>query len=323
MLRETTQDPDAVEPREESPAGSAAARRNPGTSTPRTTEADVRQLEAGLDALQAGDLRRGSRRGSVVKALLPVAALAAVIYVWQMYVWIAGPRPDILPGPLDVLGTLGQLWQNGEAQETIVTSLQRGVFGFLIAAAVSTPLGLLLAQNKNLRAAFRPLVSGLQVLPSVAWVPAAIIWFGLTDATVYFVVLMGAVPSIINGLISGVDQVPPQFHRVGHVLGASRWQLAVKIILPAALPGYLAGLKQGWAFSWRSLMAAEIIAVGGSMGFGLGSLLQQGRDLSAMGIVVSAIVLILFIGIVVELLVFAPLERRLLRGRGLLQGRAS
>jgi len=232
------------------------------------------------------------------------------------------PAPARTSCPLDVLGTLGQLWQNGEAAESILTSLQRGVLGFVIAAAIATPAGLLLAQHRNLRAAFRPLVSGLQVLPSVAWVPAAIIWFGLTDATVYFVVLMGAVPSIINGLISGVEQVPPQFHRVGHVLGANRWQLALKIILPAALPGYVAGLKQGWAFSWRSLMAAEIIAVGGSMGFGLGSLLQQGRDLSAMGIVVSAILLILAIGIVVELLVFAPLERRLLRGRGLLAGGA-
>ena len=114
-------------------------------------------------------------------------------------------------------------------------------------------------------------------LPSVAWVPAAIIWFGLTDATVYFVVFMGAIPSIINGLISGVDQIPPQYRSVGTVLGASRLQLALQIILPAALPGYLGGLKQGWAFSWRSLMAAEIIAVGGTIGFGLGSMLDQGR----------------------------------------------
>ena len=117
--------------------------------------------------------------------------------------------------------------------------------------------------------------------------------------------------------------MPPQFLRVGHVLGANRWQQATRIILPAAQPGYIGGLKQGWAFSWRSLMAAEIITVGGSMGFGMGSLLQQGRDLSDMAIVVSAILLILAIGIVIELLVFAPVERRLLRGRGLLKSRAA
>ncbi len=284
---------------------------------------DVGQLEAGLDALQAEQPARSTLRPAIGKALLPVFALAAIVYVWQMYIWIVQPRPDILPGPADVATALGTLWGDGSALETILTSLERGVLGFLIAAVIATPAGLLLSQHKGLRAAFGPLISGLQVLPSVAWVPAAIIWFGLTDATVYFVVLMGAVPSIINGLISGVDQVPPQFLRVGHVLGANRWQQATRIILPAALPGYIGGLKQGWAFSWRSLMAAEIITVGGSMGFGLGSLLQQGRDLSDMAIVVSAILLILAIGIVIELLVFAPVERRLLRGRGLLKSGAA
>ncbi|ABY24335.1 sulfate transport system permease protein [Renibacterium salmoninarum ATCC 33209] len=177
-----------------------------------------------------------------------------------------------------------------------------------------------MAQVRPLPTAFGPLISGLQVLPSVAWVPAAIIWFGLSDGTVYFVLLMGAIPSIINGLISGVDQVPPQFRSMGSVLGASKLEMAFRIIWPAALPGYLSGLKQGWAFSWRLLMAAEIIAVGGNFGFGLGSLLQRGRDLSDMGVVMAAILAILVVGIVVELAVFAPIERKLLRGRGLLPG---
>ncbi len=219
-----------------------------------------------------------------------------------------------------MLGQFGNLWAEGKLQEAVWTSLQRGLIGFLISVAIATPVGLLLAQVAPLRRAFGPLISGLQVLPSVAWVPAAIIWFGLTDATVYFVVFMGAIPSIINGLISGVDQIPPQYRSVGTVLGASRLQLALQIILPAALPGYLSGLKQGWAFSWRSLMAAEIIAVGGSIGFGLGSMLNQGRDLSDMTIVMSAILLILAVGILIELLVFGPIEKRLLRRRGLLAG---
>ena len=163
-----------------------------------------------------------------------------------------------------------------------------------------------------------PLLSGLQVLPSVAWVPPAISWFGLTDATVYFVVLMGAVPSIANGLVSGVDQSPPQPRRVGTVLGASRIQMATLVVLPAALPGYFSGLKQGWAFAWRSLMAAEIIAMDGTIGFGLGSTLQQGRELADLSGVLATILVILFVGILVELIVFAPIERRLLRRRGLL-----
>ena len=200
-----------------------------------------------------------------------MAALAVLVIVWQLYVSLGFKRRDVVPGPLDVLGQLGTLWGEGKLQEAVWTSLQRGVVGFLISVVIATPLGLLLAQVAPLRRAFGPLISGLQVLPSVAWVPAAIIWFGLTDATVYFVVLLGAVPSIANGLIAGVDQVPPLYRSVGKVLGASRLQLALHIMLPAALPGYLGGLKQGWAFSWRSLMAAEIIAVGGTIGFGLGS----------------------------------------------------
>ena len=170
------------------------------------------------------------------------------------------------------------------------------------------------------RAAIGPLLSGLQSLPSVAWVPAAVLWFGLTDQTIYFVVLLGAVPSIANGLVSGIDQVPPLLPRVGHAMGAGRLQSATLIMLPAALPGFLAGLKQGWAFSWRSLMAAEIIAAGPLLGFGLGAYLKQGSDFNDMPSVIAAIFLILTVGIGIELLVFRPVERRVLRARGLALG---
>lgn len=279
---------------------------------------DLRQLEAGLDSLQSAAAR--TARIDWSRVLLPVAALAVLLLAWQAYVWLGIKRRDLVPGPLDVAGQLGALWGEATLQQAVATSLQRGAAGFVISVLIATPLGLLLAQVAPLRRALGPLISGLQVLPSVAWVPAAIIWFGLSDATVYFVVLMGAIPSIINGLISGVDQIPPQYRRVGSVLGASRLALTLRIILPAALPGYLGGLKQGWAFSWRSLMAAEIITVGGSMGFGLGSLLNRGRDLADMTVVLAAILLILAIGILVELLVFAPVEKHLLRRRGLLAG---
>ncbi len=283
-----------------------------------TGAADLRELESGLDSLQSD--QADATRIDWSRVLLPVAALAVLIVAWQVYVWLGIKRRDLVPGPLDVVGQLGTLWDDAKLQEAVWTSLQRGITGFLISVVIATPVGLLLAQVAPLRRAFGPLISGLQVLPSVAWVPAAIIWFGLSDATVYFVVLMGAIPSIINGLVSGVDQIPPQYRRVGTVLGASRLQLALQIVLPAALPGYLSGLKQGWAFSWRSLMAAEIITVGGSIGFGLGSMLNQGRDLADMTIVLAAILLILGVGILVELLVFAPVEKRLLRRRGLLTG---
>lgn len=280
-------------------------------------------LAAGLDRLQSDSAERASPwRAASAKALPPIILLVVLLAAWQLYVAIAQPRPDISPGPLQVAGALGDAWESGRLQEAVLTSLERGILGFLIAIVVATPLGMLLAEWRWLRRAAGPLISGLQVLPSVAWVPAAIIWFGLSDATVYFVILMGAIPSIVNGLLSGIDQVPPQLRRAGIVLGASRWQLASAVVLPAALPGYVAGLKQGWAFSWRSLMAAEIIAFGGSMGFGLGSMLQQSRELADLAGVLGTILLILAIGILIELVVFGPLERRLLRGRGLAPGGA-
>ncbi|WP_262104905.1 ABC transporter permease [Arthrobacter sp. Marseille-P9274] len=278
---------------------------------------ELRAVEAGLDTLQSAGM---SPRRDWSRILLPLAAVVVVLLVWQFLVSMDLKRRDLVPGPLDVFASLSRLWTEGLVQESVGTSLQRGLAGFLVSVAVGTPLGLLLGQVAVLRRAFGPLVSGLQVLPSVAWVPAAIVWFGLTDATAYFVVLMGAIPSIVNGLVAGMDQVPPQYRSVARVLGASRLETALQVVLPAALPGYVAGLKQGWAFSWRSLMAAEIIAVGGTMGYGLGSLLDQGRTLSDMGIVMSAVLIILAVGILVELLVFGPVERRLLRRRGLLAG---
>ncbi|MBX0298683.1 ABC transporter permease [Cryobacterium sp. 1639] len=282
---------------------------------------ELRRLESGLDALQTVPLtEKGPWRRALGGVLPPVLLLAALVVAWQFYTVIAQPRPDLAPGPVDVAASLIELWNDGRLQQAVLTSLGRGGAGFLIAVAIGTPLGLLLAEWRLLRRALGPLLSGLQVLPSVAWVPAAIIWFGFTDATVFFVVLMGAVPSIANGLVSGIDQVPPQLRKVGTVLGASRSQLATLVVLPAALPGYLSGLKQGWAFAWRSLMAAEIIAMGGSIGFGLGSMLQQSRDLADLSAVLATILVILAVGILVELSAFAPLERRLLRRRGLSPG---
>jgi NitT/TauT family transport system permease protein len=182
---------------------------------------------------------------------------------------------------------------------------------------IATPLGLLVARVRVVRAAIGPALSGLQSLPSVAWVPAAVLWFGPTDSAIYLVVLLGAVPSIANGLVSGIDQIPPMLPKVAHALSAGRWALARHVLLPAALPGYLAGLKQGWAFSWRSLMAAELIAVSPQLGLGLGAFLDNGRSLNDMPTVIAAIVLILLVGIGVDLLVFRPVERAVLRARGL------
>jgi NitT/TauT family transport system permease protein len=279
-----------------------------------TTDA-LASLEAGLDALEKADPVRRPRRWT--RVVPPLVALALIVVVWQVAYALHVKSPEALPSPLDVARSLREQWGKGSVQEAVVNSLHRGVLGFLASIAVGTPLGLLIARVRPVRLAIGPIISGLQSLPSVAWVPAAIIWFGLSDAAIYFVVLMGAVPSIANGLVSGIDQVPPLYLKVGRVLGARRLAAARHVVIPAALPGYLAGLKQGWAFSWRSLMAAELITYSPRLGLGLGQLLDTGRQLSDMSLVVASIVVILAVGVGIELLVFAPLERRVLTRRGL------
>jgi NitT/TauT family transport system permease protein len=151
----------------------------------------------------------------------------------------------------------------------------------------------------------------------VAWVPAAIIWFGLTPSTIYAVVILGATPSITNGLVNGIDQIPPLYLRAAKVLGLRRFDNIRRVVLPAALPNYLTGLEQGWAFAWRSLMAAELIAISPALGNGLGQTLETGRQLGDMSLIVTAILMILTTGILVEKLGFAPVRRRVYRNRGL------
>jgi NitT/TauT family transport system permease protein len=276
-------------------------------------------VEAGLDALDTPVVTRrvpGWRRASRT-VLPPLVALALFVVVWQV-LWAAAFWPEYqLPAPLAVWGAFWEQASNGQVFGIVWTSVHRAVLGFLAGVLLGTPLGLLVAKVRLVRSAIGPLLTGLQSLPSVAWVPAAVLWFGINDAAIYFVVLLGSVPSIANGLVAGIDQIPPILPRVGQAMGAGRLASARHILLPAALPGYLAGLKQGWAFSWRSLMAAELIALSPQLGIGLGAYLNRGQAFNDMPTVLAAIFLILLVGVGIELAVFRPAERTVLRARGL------
>ncbi|MFC5878508.1 ABC transporter permease [Streptomyces virginiae] len=288
------------------------------TETKATTD-DLAGLEAGLDALDAVEVRRSPVREILVeKALPPVLAVALVLALWQLLVSLGVTEENKLPPLTAVWDSLSDMWIKGTLLEVIWTSVSRGLLGFLLALAIGTPLGLLVARVKFVRAAIGPILQGLQSLPSVAWVPPAVLWFGLNDAMMFTVILLGAVPSIANGLVSGIDQVPPLFLRAGRTLGATGLKGVRHVVVPASLPGYLAGLKQGWAFSWRSLMAAEIIASSPDLGLGLGQLLENGRNNIDLPGVFLAIILILVVGIAIDLLIFSPVERYVLRSRGLL-----
>jgi NitT/TauT family transport system permease protein len=276
------------------------------------TDVDVRDL----DALERDTTTRTPWPGRLWSSVWPLAlGVAVLIGAWELA--YLGHLRQFIPSPVDVWSSLRSMWDRHELLQGLWVSTHRALAGFLVSIAVGTVAGVTLARVRLLRRMFHPILTGLQVLPSVAWVPAAILWFGLGPGAIYFVILLGAIPSIANGTIAGLDQVPPLFSRVGRVLGARGLTLARLVLMPAAVPTYLAGLKQGWAFSWRSLMAAELISQSPRLGTGLGQLLDQGRFLADNAQVVASILLILFVGIVIELGIFAPIERRVLRNRGL------
>ncbi|MEU6574260.1 ABC transporter permease [Streptomyces sp. NPDC046805] len=289
-------------------------------STETKPAADAGSVEAGLDALEVAVTGRPTfRQTFVTKIVPPVTAVLVVLVVWQGLISLKiVDDPTKLPAPAAVWHAFQHDWLHGTLLGYIWTSVSRGLLGFFFALLIGTPLGLLVARVRFVRAAIGPILSGLQSLPSVAWVPPAVIWLGLDNSMMYAVILLGAVPSIANGLVSGIDQVPPLFLRTGRTMGATGLKGVRYVTLPAAMPGYVAGLKQGWAFSWRSLMAAEIIANFPDLGVGLGQLLENGRTASDMAMVFEAILLILFVGIAIDLLIFSPLERWVLRSRGLL-----
>lgn len=285
----------------------------------RTEAQDLARLEAGLDALESPQGRGTPTRDVLLRKVLPpLMAVVIVLAGWQLLVWSRVTSDYKLPSPAATWDSFQQLWLRGELFDVVWTSVSRGLAGFLLALAIGTPLGLIVARVWFIRAAVRPILAGLQSLPSVAWVPAAVLWLGLNDSMMYAVILLGAVPSIANGLIAGVEQIPPLYLRAGRTIGATGLRGMRHIVLPAALPSYVAGLKQGWAFSWRSLMAAEIIASSPDLGLGLGQLLENGRNNADMPGVFLGIILILVVGIAIDLLIFCPVERYILRSRGLL-----
>ena len=278
---------------------------------------DFRSLESGLDALEQSQKKKVDLKRRLFQIFSPLIALVGFITIWQLVITFTDIESYILPSPSEVAASMQSQWEQGNLQEAIFRSFSRGFQGFLLAIVFATPIGIALGLNKYLRMVFGPILLGLQQLPSVAWVPAAIIWFGLSPTTIFAVILLGAVPSIANGLISGIDQIPPIYLKLSKVLRANKWQSIRHVILPASWTGYLAGLEQGWAFAWRSLMAAELIAVSPALGLGIGQLLDVGRQLGDMSLVLTSIFMIMLIGIVVEKVFFAPLRTRTLTRRGL------
>jgi len=247
-------------------------------------------------------------------------AIALVLLIWQI-VHVTGWKHFVLKGPGTVLPDLWQMVRHEQLWAAIGVTMQRALIGYLVALLVGSAIGLLVARIPPLRAALGSIITGLQTMPSIAWYPFAIILFTQGEAAIVFVMIMGAAPSIANGLITGVDYTPPLLLRAGRTMGLRGLNLYRYLVLPASLPAYVAGLKQGWAFAWRSLMAGElVVSIVGPPG--LGVLLNSNQnDLDFAG-ATSIIIVILIIGIVVDML-FTKADRALRRRRGLLDPSAT
>ncbi len=213
---------------------------------------------AQLDALPEAP----SRASRLWSAGWPKLAAAVIgIAAWQLIVWSGWKPSYILPGPGTVFRALWHELAHGDLLKATGVTLQRAVTGYLIALVLGTILGVAVAQSRVVRSAVGSLITGFQTMPSVAWLPLAIVLFQLSERAILFVLLIGAIPSIANGVISGIDNTPPVLLRAGQVLGARGIDRYRYVVLPAALPGFVAGMKQGWAFAWRSLMAGELIVI--------------------------------------------------------------
>jgi NitT/TauT family transport system permease protein len=238
-----------------------------------------------------------------------------LVVAWYVVVKAQIWSPLLLPSPASVFEYLRTATEDGTLWEATTVTVRRLLIGYGLGILVGLPLGLLTASFRWCHDTIGILALGLQTLPSVCWVPLALLWFGQTEAAMLFVVVMGTVWSLIIATDNGVRTIPPIYSRAARTMGSTGLHTWTHVVIPAALPFLLSGMKQGWAFAWRSLMAAEIYVTILS-GFGLGQLLHYGRELHAMDQVIGVILIIIFIGLAVDKSLFAPTERLMHRRWG-------
>jgi NitT/TauT family transport system permease protein len=285
----------------------------------------VDQALQGLDNLELEPEQPRAEPGRIARKAWAAAwpkllAIALVLAIWEL-ITLSGWKHLVLKGPGPVFSDLWGQMQHAMLWQTIGWTLRSAAIGYVAALIVGSVAGLLVARIPPLRAAVGSIITGLQAMPSVAWAPFGIILFGENESAILFVVILGAAPSIANGLITGVDYTPPLLLRAGRTMGLRGFALYRYLVLPASLPAYVAGMKQGWAFAWRSLMAAELfVAIIGQISIGQQlSVDQQNLDFAGAS---SMIIVILVIGIAVDTL-FTKADLAIRRRRGLLDAAAA
>ncbi len=272
---------------------------------------------AGLDALD-GEVGRGGRRtlpDRLWRASWPkLIALAVILLVWQIAVW-SHWKPYILQTPATVARQLWDLMGTSLFWQACWVTAQQAIVGYALVIAIGAVVGTAVARVRVLRAGIGSLLTGMQTLPSVLWYPFGYMVFGQNWKAIILMMVLGAAPAVANGFISGIDQVPPNLLRAGRILGARGLALERHVVLPAAFPSVLGGLKQGWAFAWHALMAGEFLILVNPLSLG-------GRTVNALtqadyAIVVGLMIVIVTIGIVVDV-AFGRVDRSVRRRYGLL-----
>ena len=242
----------------------------------------------------------------------------ALILVWQLLYWIGTSQMHwwksyAFPSPWNVLLSFQALLKKGTLLQAIFYSLARGAGGFGLSVVIGMVLGISLSLSEGLHRCLHPLLMGLQTLPSICWVPFAILWFGLDESAIIFVVGMGSAFSVALSVRNGIRNVNPLWIKVARTMGADKKKLYLKVIIPASMPEFIEGLRQGWSFAWRALMSGEVM----SATVGLGHTLTMGRDLADINQVMLVMIVIVLIGVLIDRFVFRQIEEGMLKKRGL------
>ena len=243
-----------------------------------------------------------------------------VVLIWQLVYFVGVDllgqwKSYAFPNPVGVLESMVRLAGTGTLLPAVLYSLKRALIGFCMAFLLGVPMGILVSNSVYLNKNLKPLLMGVQSLPSICWVPFAILWFGLKENAIIFVVVMGTVGSIALAIEDAIRGIPPIYIKAAKTMGADKKALMIHVILPAALPAFIAGLRQSWSFAWRALMAGEIL----SSCVGLGYILMMGRDLADINQVMAVMVVIIVVGILVDRFVFSSILGRMRIKRGLSQ----
>jgi NitT/TauT family transport system permease protein len=242
-------------------------------------------------------------RRFAISSLFFIVVLTLIEIAARRQLW----AEEYLPAPSSVLKYLYSATIDGTLLNAVYVTLKRLGQGYLTGVCLGIPLGLLNARFQFFEDTIGVVALGLQALPSICWVPLALLWFGQTETAMFFIVVMGSVWSIVLATAAGVKHVPPIYIRAAQTMGSHGLHTLIRVVIPASLPYIISGMKQGWAFAWRSLMAAEIY-VTILTGFGLGYLLHYARELHSMDAVIGIMVVIIIVGLVIDKCFFSPLE---------------